>query len=345
LKAASCEEFKSHLRFRRQKFYLLKKIRASGIVEFKKNRNAMAENCERDPHRVLNKRKCLCTLLVTACTARCNGTLFLFSSSTKATNGCKVRKAAAIVLFFVSVLRADGQDAQIGEVIPPQRHDFFIGIEAGWVTNYLITNISNLSFTRYEPRGGYTVAIPLQYSINSWFELYSNPGVIQKNYTYSRSGFFEGIRELHTNTYLQVPLVARFSFGGRRLKGFLDLGVYGAYWAWGRVSGSEPNILDPGTQTYNSANPAGIYDIINRYDFDERYDFNTVRDNRFEFGGTLGVGMRYEFASGFMAFIEGKKIQPVTDQQKKYMSNQVPRYNSTYAFTFGVMVNVSNIGL
>jgi hypothetical protein len=256
------------------------------------------------------------------------------------------RVTATCLFFVLTIIKAGGQDDdQYEEIDLPNAHAFSIGLEAGWTTNYLITNISNLSFTRYEALGGYTLAIPLQYSINSWFALYSNPGIIQKNYIYKRSGFFEGIREVHHNGYLQLPILARFSFGGQRLKGFLNLGVYGAYWAWGRISGSEPNILNPGTQTYNSANPAGIFDVINRYDFNQSYQFNSVRDQRFEFGGILGVGVQYDFMNGFTAFIEGRKAQPITDQQKKYMSNQIPRYNSTYAFSFGFMINVSKIRL
>jgi hypothetical protein len=258
-----------------------------------------------------------------------------------------MRRVITISLLLLAVicaraqgLRENGQHADSIYI-----RTFLIGLEAGYVTNYLITNISNLSFTRYEAHGGYTTGVPIVYNLNSWFALSSNPGLVQKNYTYSRSGFFEGIRELHTNTYIQLPLLTRFSFGGRRLKGFVDIGVYGAYWAWGHISGSEPNILDAGTQTYNSANPNGIYDIINRHDFNQKYDFNAVRDNRFEFGGILGLGMRYEFDKGFQVFVEGKKIQSITDQQKKYMINQVPRYNSSYAFTFGVMIDVNHFRL
>jgi hypothetical protein len=256
------------------------------------------------------------------------------------------RVTTTCLFFLLTIIKAGGQDDdQYKEIDLPNAHAFSIGLEAGWTTNYLITNISNLSFTRYEALGGYTLAIPLQYSFNTWFALYSNPGIIQKNYVYKRSGFFEGIREVHHNGYLQLPILARFSFGGRRLKGFLNLGVYGAYWAWGRISGSEPNILNPGTQTYNSANPAGIFDVINRYDFNQPYQFNSVRDQRFEFGGILGVGVQYDFMNGFTAFVEGRKAQPITDQQKNYMSNQIPRYNSTYAFSFGFMIDVSKIQL
>jgi hypothetical protein len=255
-----------------------------------------------------------------------------------------MRGIITIALLLVGIVRVDAQEKYSNKDSLYTRA-FLVGLEAGYVSNYLITNISNLSFTRYEARGGYMVAVPVLYTFNSWFGLASAPGLVQKNYTYSRSGFFEGIREAHTNTYLQVPLQARFSFGGKKLRGFVDLGVYGAYWAWGRVSGSEPNILDPGTQTYNSANPNGIYDIINRHDFNQPYEFNSVRDNRFEFGGILGLGLRYEFDSGFMLFAEGRKMQAITDQQKQYMINQVPRYNSSYAFSFGVMIDLKHFSL
>ncbi len=214
----------------------------------------------------------------------------------------------------------------------------WLGLEGGWSSNYLITNISNLSFTKYDPKSGYFVAIPLQYDINNWLAIYSDPGLIQKNYRYIRTGFFQGIQETHTNTYVQIPLNARFSFGGTKLKGFLDAGIFGAYWATGHVNGVQPNILNP-VSSYTTSNPASIFDLVNRYDFNERYQFNSSKDNRYEFGGILGVGIQYDLPR-FKIFIEGKKIQPITDQQKKYMTNQVPRYNSTYLFSAGCMIRL-----
>src|ERR1700712_2571845 len=118
-----------------------------------------------------------------------------------------------------------------------------IGFEAGGKKNYLITNNSSQSFTLYKSQSGGSFGIPVSYKVNDWFSLQADPSFIQKNYKIERTDFFEGKYQTNTNTYLQLPVFAHFSFGGQNVKGFINLGGYAAYWAASKIKGSEPNIL------------------------------------------------------------------------------------------------------
>ena len=138
---------------------------------------------------------------------------------------------------------------------------------------------------------------------------------------------YSGPYEQYRNSYLQLPLAGRFSWG-RSLKALVDIGIYGAYWLSGRLQGAELNVLD---FTLSSSN----VNLTNVYNYNEKYPFNNTRDNRFEYGWLAGLGASYQFRPGVQFFVEGRNTQSISDQQKKYMTHQVPRYNQTYTVTAG----------
>jgi opacity protein-like surface antigen len=230
----------------------------------------------------------------------------------------------------------------LGIPIPNPLAKFSVGLETGYTRNYLITNISSLPFTTYKPVGGFSIGVPLQYRVTEWFSLYSDPNMTKKNYEYARTDFFQGVHETYSNTYLQVPLTGRFLFGGQRLKGFVNGGFYGAYWAFANVKGTLPNPLNPTNGT--AANPKSIFDELNPYSFDEKYSFNDTKDNRIEFGWILGAGISYQLTESVQLFLEGRNTQGLTDQQKQYMTNQIPKYNQTYGASIGFLLNLRKRG-
>jgi len=42
-------------------------------------------------------------------------------------------------------------------------------------------------------------------------------------------------------------------------------------------------------------------------------------------------------------FVEGREIQSLTDQQKNYMINQIPRYNQTFGLTLGCLISLKRV--
>jgi len=223
------------------------------------------------------------------------------------------------------------------------RAQFFIGLEAGGNKNSLITNNSNQAFTSYDSKSGISVGVPILYELNDWFALKASPSYMQKNYTINRTGFFNGIYQDNINGYLQLPLMGQFSFGEDQLKGYVNLGVYGAYWLSGKVKGAEANVLNPVDSSYTTVAPSNIAGINNLYPYNEKYTFNPTKDNRMEFGWIAGIGISYETNNGNRFFIEGRRTYSFTDQQKKYMINQTPRYNDTYGINVGFLMSLDNL--
>lgn len=185
----------------------------------------------------------------------------------------------------------------------------------------------------YKSRGGYSLAIPLEYSLAGegieWLALRVEPGYITKNYTYERVyGTSIADQQNYTNAYLNLPVIAKLSINrGNRLRGYLNGGGYIGYWASSNSFGYYTNNSFEG--------------YIYRY-FDERVEFDSRKDNRFEAGLILGLGMEYEINEKINCFVEARYMHSLTDMQKEYMTNQYPRYNSTILAQVGVMYKLNN---
>jgi len=216
---------------------------------------------------------------------------------------------------------------------------FSLGVQAGYNQNYLLTNASGLISTGYKSLPGFSVSVPVLYSITDWFSIKATPGFMQKNYRMQRTGFYQGIYQDNTNGYVQLPLMGHFSFGGESLKGFVDLGGYAGYWLTANVKGTMPNILKQPAYTDATSNeqPNNVFDEYIPYSYNEKYQFNTTKDNRIELGVMAGAGISYQLNDAYQLFGEATYYNGLTDQQKKYETGQVPRYNQTYAFSLGVL--------
>ena len=208
------------------------------------------------------------------------------------------------------------------------------GVQGGYNKNYLVTNNANRAFTNYRSHSGFTVGIPVQYRLNDWLAVAMEPALVQKNYSQVRSGFFTGIYKDVSNTYLQLPLMAQFRFGGKQLKGFVNTGAYGAYWSASHISGAMPNILDP----VDGGSGSSKYDYNRPYSYNEQSAFDKRRDKRLELGWITGLGISYRINKRYEVFSQGSILYSLTDQQKKYMINQVPRYNTTYSIQAGALM-------
>jgi len=223
------------------------------------------------------------------------------------------------------------------------RAQFSIGVQGGYNKNYLVTNVSNLVSTQYNPMGGFSLGIPMLYTLTDWFAIKSAPGYTQKNSQMQRTGFYQGVYQNNTNGYLQLPLMAHLSFGGETLRGYVDAGGYAGYWLSAHVKGTMPNILNPPAYTGLTSNqqPNNVFDEYTPYSYDEKYQFNTTKDNRIEFGLAAGAGVSYKLSDTYQVFGEATYCESLTDQQKKYETGQVPRYNQTYVFSLGLLYTIS----
>ena len=139
--------------------------------------------------------------------------------------------------------------------------------------------------------------------------------------------------------------MAHLSFGGEKLKGFLNLGGYGGYWLSTHIKGTMPNILDlPAyTNTVSSnAQPNNVYDEFTPYSYNEKYQFDKTKDNRIELGLLAGIGISYEMNEKYLFFGEARYYQSMSDQQKNYQLNLVPRYNETFGVSLGCLYELGS---
>jgi hypothetical protein len=211
-----------------------------------------------------------------------------------------------------------------------------IGLSAGATRNYLHTNSGPFFFAKYSPADGFGVNLPIQYAITDWLAVQTEAQFIQKNSRLTRTGYYEGIHTNTTNQYMQVPVMGHFSFGGRQLKGFLNLGGYIGYWTTSRQQGIMANI-DNDTDIDN---PERLLDELSPLAYDNSYTFDTRKDRRLELGWLTGIGLTYQ-PGRYQFFVEGRYTQALLDQHRPYMINQIPVYNQTYSLQVGCLYQLS----
>lgn len=191
-----------------------------------------------------------------------------------------------------------------------------IGLAGGYTSNTLIADEGYYE-RDYSSRGGYSISIPVQYSFNNWLAVRGELGYMTKNYRWDREEY-EYEYEKRRNGFLSVPVMANFSYGGERLKGFINVGGWLGAWLEGKVS----NCIG-GAYNYESNYVSG------------KYEFDSRRDNRFDAGLLCGIGAEYKINSLIGIFAEGRYMYGLTDMQKSY-TDSYPRYNSTVLVQLGV---------
>jgi hypothetical protein len=244
------------------------------------------------------------------------------------------KKNSLLFILITFVLTAVPLQAQntdnSGNINPAEERPvhWYFGISGGYTNNQLYTSTANRAFTTYENGDGFAAAIPVRYQVNSWFALQAEFQFVQKNYVWERTGPFSRIYSEVTNSFIDFPLMAQFSFGGQKLRGFVNAGGFLGVWVDSRRKGTER------TTSVDYWNPDEIY----YYDYDEKMDFDTRRDNRFDAGLLLGGGVQYALKPCTF-FIEGRYNFGLTDLQKKYAYEMVPRINDTFVIQCGVIFN------
>lgn len=191
------------------------------------------------------------------------------------------------------------------------------GVHIGGDYNSYSRDVHYLSDYHYEGANGFAINAMAQYDFLSWLGVRADIAFVQKNHKESRK--LVTMDYDVNNSYLLLPVMASFSFGGGKLRGFMNLGVYGGYWLNSRMKGSYCNL--------QTSLP---------YDVDEDIPFSDTRDQRWDGGLVAGAGMEYRFATHWAAQMEVRHYYSLTSITKDYMRYSDPRYNSTTAFTLGV---------
>ena len=192
-----------------------------------------------------------------------------------------------------------------------------VGVTAGADFNVHSMDLQYMNDFRMQGRWGATAGVSGQYDFNDWLGIRADLNWTQKNYRQYRS-FLSEIGYKYRNNYLQLPVMASFSFGGEKLRGFCNLGAYAGYWL-------------------NSSRKGGEYSLFSdrTYEFSEKLEFNSERDQRWDCGLVGGVGVEYRLCNHWALQVEGRYYHSTTSTTKQYMRIKDYRYNSTSAIQLG----------
>ena len=193
-----------------------------------------------------------------------------------------------------------------------------VGVNGGATHNHSTISKHYMTDYQWKDRWGVTLGVMGQYDVNDWLGVRAELDWTQKNYRLTRQ-ILSNLDYKYVNNYLQLPVMASFSFGGKQLRGFCNAGVYGGYWL---TSGRE------GTDFNNSSEKV--------YEFSEDIKFNSERDQRFDFGFVGGIGLEYRFCQRWAAQVEMRYYYSTVSTQKDYMRLSDPRYNSTLGVQAGL---------
>ncbi|HET6252551.1 MAG TPA: outer membrane beta-barrel protein [Puia sp.] len=214
------------------------------------------------------------------------------------------------------------------------RAQWDIGLEGGAALNTLQTNIANRPQQQLRPGFGLCIQVPLSYTIpfakdkgagaNFGLSLQTGFMFLQKGYMLDRTDTLQSLNQQNRNSYVQMPLYALFVFNRKSFSFQLGGGIYIGYWVGGHVKGGMPNI-------FNTALPyPGTYSYSEPYVFDDR------RDDRWEDGWALKTRFVAKLQRSTAVFLAAQFFQSITDQQKVYMQQQIPRYNGTWTASVGI---------
>lgn len=171
---------------------------------------------------------------------------------------------------------------------------------------------------RYDGLTGLTAGFSAQYNFVDWFGARVDLMWAERGYHLYRSApVLQDIDYFLTTDYLMLPVMANFSFGGKKIRGYTDLGIYGGYWLAGHYDGSTED------------------DQNKSVSVDEKYEFNSDRDQRFDFGYVADAGIDYFFATHFAVKLEWRCYYSVVSTTKNYMKIDDNRYNTTFALQTG----------
>ena len=173
---------------------------------------------------------------------------------------------------------------------------------------------------RYAAFFGLNGGVTGQYNFNDWFGLRVDASYMGRNWIMYRGGVLQGLVEQWKNNYLMMPVMANFSLGGERVRGYANFGLYGGYWLNSKISGNELELLN---ETYHYENLP--------------YEFNKISDNRFDMGYVYGIGIQWRIGKHIELHDDVMCFYSVCSTKKDYQAYfDNPRYNTTIVNQIGV---------
>lgn len=192
-----------------------------------------------------------------------------------------------------------------------------VGIKGGVnATSVDRSNAGRIDET-YSSLRGFDLGIQAHYSFNDWLALrvdvdyMTRSHRMDRNLTLVNSLFME-----YSNSYLMLPGLADFSFGGSKLRGHLLCGGFAGYWL--------------------TAHRKGVtFGITGFLDVDEDLEFNDDTQ-RLTAGLAAGASLSYDINSWLGVNLDALYYYDLVSYRKGYEHLNDPRYLSTLTFDLGV---------
>lgn len=192
-----------------------------------------------------------------------------------------------------------------------------LGATVGAVNNQLKINTQHQYDWRYDKRWGVQAGVTGQYDFKDWLGVRADLTFQQRGYTQRRTEVNYNCK--YRDNYLTLPVMASFSFGGSKLRGFANVGVYGGYLLGSHCDGEVKDL---------------VTDV--KMDIDTSVELNSIRDQRWDFGYVGGIGVEYRFHSHWAAQVEGRYYYSVVSKKKQYQAMKDYQYNKPISITAGV---------
>jgi len=173
-----------------------------------------------------------------------------------------------------------------------------VGATVGYNYNHYALDTQYAYDLNYSERSGVTVGFLGEYGFNDWLGLRAELVYLQKGYKMDR--LYNETSRQRRDHYLELPIMARFSFGSQKIRGFLHAGGYVGYWMNSRVKGAERSL------TYDPDKQIEYEDANELYAYNKSYVFDSRRDNRFDAGLVGGVGVSYRVRPQLEVEMEGR---------------------------------------
>ena len=178
-----------------------------------------------------------------------------------------------------------------------------LGLNGGGTWNHYSINKQYMTDYRYVDEWGGMAGVTTQYNFFEWLGLRAELNFVQRNYRHTRYEYADNLSVRYENNYLLLPVTVNFSFGGQKVRGFVNAGIYAGVWLSGKRGGTE----------------------------------KSEKDQRGDFGYTGGVGIEYRFHEHWLAQIEATCYYSVISTTKQYMDHQKDyRYNTTIGLKAGI---------
>ncbi|MCQ2177237.1 MAG: PorT family protein [Bacteroidales bacterium] len=221
---------------------------------------------------------------------------------------------------ILSMFVAAGLLLSSGEAVAQWRLSAIAGAD---INSHLVNSQFAYDY-HYVPEWGYTFGVEVEYAFSDWFSLKAGLDAISKNFKMTRSGFYKNIYEAQKNTYLQLPVMASFSFGGQRLRGFLNVGPYAGVQLSRFKKGITPGVV------------AGYSGVMQYSDYNIRNDFSAKADNRFDAGIVAGVGIGFQVSELIGLALEVRDSQSLVSTKKTSRVVSTLDLNNTCAFLVSI---------